>query len=73
MTKKFDYSKLRGRIREKLRTEGAFSEALGRTHTTISLKLSGKYPFTQEEIAKAVEVLGIPEAEIHAYFFTAAE
>jgi hypothetical protein len=41
MEKIFDYSKLRGRIREKFKTESAFGKAMNLSHNTISKKLNG--------------------------------
>ena len=66
----FDYSKLRGRIKEVLGTEGAFAEKLGRSHNYVSNVFIGKSMFTQKDIAKAVEVLAIPIDDIGSYFFT---
>lgn len=66
----FDYSKLRGRIKEILGTEGAFAEGLGRSHNYVSNVFIGKSMFTQKDIAKAVELLAIPIEDIGSYFFT---
>jgi len=72
MTEKptFDYSKLRGRIVEKLGTHAEFCKAMGLCHSTISLKLTGATYFSQEQIYKAMRVLEIPPQELSAYFFT---
>lgn len=66
---KFDYSKLKGKIREVCSTQENFAKALSRTDTTINNKLNNKTYFTQDEISKAVEVLGIASNEIYDYFF----
>lgn len=66
---KYNYSKLRGLIREKLKTEGAFAEALGRSQNYISNVFKGTSFFTQNDIAKAVEILGIAPEDIGLYFF----
>ena len=66
----YDYSKLRGRIVEKLGTQAKFSEAMDFSERTCSLKLTGKVPFTQPEIIKACRVLDIADGDIGAYFFT---
>lgn len=66
----FDYSKLRGRIREKFTTEGAFAEAMNFSKQTLSAKLNNKALFTQDEIRAASSILLIQTAEIPAYFFT---
>lgn len=70
MKRTFDYSKLRGRIREKFKTESAFGEAMGLSHNTISKKLNGHILFVQNEIDKAIALLEIPDDEISTYFFT---
>lgn len=64
-----NYSKLKGRIVEICGTQGNFAQKMGLSERTISLKLSGKIPFKQPEILKALEVLDLSEEEIQAYFF----
>lgn len=64
-----DYSKLKGRIVEKCGTQGNFAQKMGLSERTVSLKLSGKIPFKQPEILKALEVLDLSEEDIQAYFF----
>jgi len=66
----FDYSKLRGRIREKFNTQEAFAKAMGFSSTTLSDKLNNKVQWTQKEIDRAVELLEISKEEIPIYFFT---
>ena len=66
----FDYSKLRGLIREKMKTEGAFAQALGRTHNFISNVFNGKTYFEFVDIVKACDLLGIAPEDIGTYFFT---
>ena len=66
----FDYRKLNGRIHETLGSHRAFAKAMDLSDTTISKKLSSKSFFTQEEIEKAVNVLGIDRGMITTYFFT---
>lgn len=65
----FDYSKLRGRIREILGSEANFCKAMPMTRSTLSLKLNGKVEFTQSEIVAAMEVLQLPMSAIGDYFF----
>ena len=65
----FDYSKLRGRIREILGSEANFCKAMPMTRSTLSLKLNGKVEFTQSEIVAAMEVLQLPMSAIGEYFF----
>lgn len=65
----FDYSKLRGKIRE-YGTQEAFADAIGISTVTLSEKLNNKSQFTQKEINKSVEVLQIAPEDIPTYFFT---
>ena len=66
----FDYSKLRGRIREKCGTQKRFAAAMGMSPATVSLKLANKRYFNQSEIVRAVDVLGIEYGKSALYFFT---
>lgn len=68
--KAFDYSKLRGKIVEKYRTQTAFAEANQVSNRTISLKLNNGIGFSQDEIIKWCEMLDIEAREIPTYFFT---
>lgn len=67
----FDYSKLRGRIREKIGNENEFAAAIGMGRTSLSKKLNNRVEFTQNEIRNAVTVLEINDKDIPDYFFTA--
>lgn len=67
----FNYSKLVGRIVEVFGTQLRFSEAMGLSERTISLKLNSKVEWKQGEISKACGLLGIAVSEIPSYFFTA--
>lgn len=65
----YNYSKLLGRIVEKLGTQSCFAEKIGLSERSVSLKLNGKVGWKQSEIAKACEVLAIRDNEIPDYFF----
>lgn len=65
-----DYSKLKGKIIEVCGSLGAFCEAMGWSMMTQLKKMTGRTPWTQKDIFKAVTVLKIEIAEIPAYFFT---
>lgn len=65
----YDYSKLLGKIVEKCGTQLIFSERMGLSERTISLKLNRRVPWKDTEIIKAAEILGIPNDEIVEYFF----
>lgn len=71
MTEKavFDYSKLRGRITEKVGSLTKFCELTGISNTSLHDRLNNRLVFTQSEIYKAIEVLDIPDNEISLYFF----
>ena len=66
----FDYAKLRGLIREKLGTEGAFARAIGRSHNFVSQVFNGNSYFDHKDIINAVGILGIVPEDIGLYFFT---
>ena len=59
----FDYSKLRGKIREYGRQD-EFAEALEISTTTLSERLNNKSEFTQKEINKACEILKISNVSL---------
>lgn len=64
------YAKLRGAIREKFRTQGAFARAVGIHPTTLNKKLTGRVDWTRNEIETSCQLLGIPFEQLHTYFFT---
>ena len=66
----FDYSKLKGRIREICGTNSVFAEKLGYSLNTVSAKLNNKNEFTQSDIMKSADILNIGANEITDYFFT---
>ncbi len=65
----FDYSKLKGRIREICGTNSVFAKKLGYSLNTISAKLNNKSEFTQRDIMKSAHILKIDANEIPDYFF----
>ncbi len=67
---KLNYSKLRGRIKEKLGTEGSFAKAIGRSQNYITKVFQGKSFFTQADVCKSADILGIDQDDIGLYFFT---
>lgn len=64
-----NYDKLKGRIKERLGTQGKLAEKLGLDETTISNKLNSNTYFTQKEIIKISSILEIKFDEIPIYFF----
>lgn len=73
-TVQFDFSLLRGRIREFFQSEKNFVEALQKTKTKISIgafnnKINGRTDFTETEIYAICNLLNIPIQEVYLYFF----
>lgn len=66
---KFDYSKLKGKIREKYGSDKKFAEALSIGRVSLSMRLNNKLEFTQSEIIKSVELLNLTPDLIPDYFF----
>lgn len=66
---KFDYGKLRGKIKEKFNTQSAFANAMGVSAVTISDKLNNKGQWMQKEMDMACSLLDIELADIPSYFF----
>lgn len=65
----FEYGKLRGRIREKFKTETSFATAMGMGRVSMSQKLNNESDFTQKQILKAARLLEIESREIPDYFY----
>ena len=66
----FDYSKVRGKIKEVFGTQSAFASAMEMSPVSLSEKLNNKVQFSQKEIDKACVLLQIAKEEIPIYFFT---
>ena len=67
---KYNYSKLRGKIREVFNTERDFAVAMNLSKATISAKLNNAVEFSQTEIDNACSLLEIDQSDISTYFFT---
>lgn len=65
----FNYSKLRGKIREVYGTESAFAVALGIGRVSLSQRLNNAAEFSRQEILQSCQLLEIPSSEIPDYFF----
>lgn len=72
MTLAFDYSKLRGKIKEVFGTQDKFAKALGISGATLSLKLNNISEFTQQEMAASMRLLHEPARSVDKYFFCLA-
>lgn len=66
----WDYSKLRGKIREVCSTQDNFSRQLGIGRVSLSQRLNNQLEFSQDEIYKSCDILGIEAGDIPTYFFT---
>lgn len=66
----FDFSKLKGLIREKELTQEAVAREIDIAYSTFNLKINGNAFFTQEEIFKMSNVLEVPKEDFYDYFFT---
>ena len=66
----FNYSKLKGRIKEVCQTQETFSKKLGMSEATLSARLNNKTEFTQSEIMNSQMILKFDKMESPLYFFT---
>ena len=67
---KWNYAKLRGRIKEIFGTQEAFAKAIGISSVSLSQRLNNALEFTQEEIFNSCAALNIPLNDMMSYFFT---
>lgn len=65
----FDYSKLRGRIREVYGKYENLIPKISMSEATLSRKLNGKSYFDSHEILELSDALEIPDEERDLYFF----
>lgn len=60
---KYNFDKLKGKIKEVFNTQNDFAEAMGIAPNTLSSKLNNQFDFSSNEISKAVDLLKISSAE----------
>ena len=60
----WDYSKLRGRIKEVCGTQDKFAELAGIGRVSLSKRLNNQLDFEQDEIFKTCDILNIDHSEI---------
>lgn len=65
----FDYSKLRGRIKEFYGKYENLIPKISMSEATLSRKLNGKSYFDSHEILELSDALEIPDEERDLYFF----
>lgn len=70
MAKEFDYSKLKGKIKEVYGTQENFASAMLMSTVTLSAKLNNKISWTQAEMNLACDLLSIPYEFIPVIFFS---
>ncbi len=66
----YNYSKLKGKIKEHFNTQEEFAKALGIGASTLNLKLNNKTEWSQDEMREALKLLNVSEGQIEKYFFT---
>ncbi len=67
----YDFSKLKGKIKEVFGTQNEFAEAMEMAPNTLSNKLNNITDFSSNEISKAVDLLNINSAtDAWTTFFT---
>ena len=68
---RYNFDKLKGKIKEVFNTQNEFAEALGIAPNTLSSKLNNQFDFSSNEISRAVKLLKI-DSTIEAWniFFT---
>ena len=67
---KYDYSKLKGKIKEQFSNQAEFANKLEMSSTSLSYKLNNKSVFNQDHIEKAIEIFNLSAQETIDYFFT---
>lgn len=65
----YDYSKLKGKIRELGMTQNEYAQKIGITEQTLNLRFKNKRRFRQEEMQKTMELFEEPVKNVHIYFF----
>ena len=65
----YDYTNLKQIIKTKYTTFEKFADALEIGRSTLSLKLNNNAEWSQAEMSRAMNLLGISETEINKYFF----
>lgn len=68
--KRYDYSKLKGRIKECFSTQSEFAQKLGISETSLSYKLNNKTVFDQDQIQDSIQIFNLTPKETIDYFFT---
>lgn len=67
---KYEYRKLKGRIKEIFGTQAELARALNRSKNSVSGKLTGRVEFSQSDVEHWAKLLDIDRAEYGLYFYT---
>lgn len=67
--KEYDYSKLKGKIREFFATQSDYAQRLSISNTSLSNKLNNKTPFDQNEIVDSIDIFNLNLQETFDCFF----
>lgn len=69
----YNYNRLRGCIREFCGTHVIYAGRLGISISALYSKLNGKTLFSQDEIAKSIEMFDLQNRDVIKTFFTKKE
>ena len=69
----FDFSKLKGLIRENKLTQAEFATGIGISATQLYERFNNKVPFDTVEIELAMRLFNLPNKMIHEVFFVKEE
>lgn len=65
----FDFKLLKLKIKEVYDSQENFAEAMGLGYTVLNQRLNNRLQWKPEDIVRACQLLHIPLAEAHLYFF----
>lgn len=65
----YDYSKLKGLIKEKFGTLSNYADYIGISHTSLNERLNNRLPFKQNEIEKSIIGFEVSPNLIDEIFF----
>jgi len=65
----YNYSKLRGLIKQYFDTQAKYAQYLGIGTTTLTSRLSGETFFSQQEIEKSIKAFNLTSQDIELTFF----
>ena len=66
----YNYSKLKGKIKEVCGTQGVFAVGMRLSENSISQKLNNESEWSQIEMEAAMKILGLNKGDIVEYFFS---